>query len=146
MIEVNLDDWNPEAFSYLEEKLFETGALDVFRTSIVMKKGRLGVKLSVLCEKAKQGELEAYLYQETPTIGLRAYVVEKSELNRDFVSFTFEGHSFSVKRVYLNDAPLKYKVEFEDLKRVARLTGESLYRLNQRLETALEAEALWKKL
>ena len=48
ILETNIDDMNPEFYGYVEEKLFEKGALDVFKTPIFMKKGRPGVKLSVL--------------------------------------------------------------------------------------------------
>ena len=48
ILETNIDDMNPEFYGYVEEKLFEIGALDVFKTPIFMKKGRPGVKLSVL--------------------------------------------------------------------------------------------------
>lgn len=130
----------------MEEKLFAAGALDVFRTSIAMKKGRLGVKLSVLCAQADQPNMERLLFLETPTIGLRAYPVEKTELKRDFADWTFEGHSYRVKRVYFQGEALRYKLEYEDLKRGASLTGEPFHQLKHRLEMALEAEERWKRL
>ena len=37
-IEANIDDMNPEVFSYFFEILFENGARDVFLTPIIMKK------------------------------------------------------------------------------------------------------------
>jgi pyridinium-3,5-bisthiocarboxylic acid mononucleotide nickel chelatase len=49
MLETNIDDMNPEVFSYVVPMLLEKGALDVFLTGIIMKKGRPGTKLNVLC-------------------------------------------------------------------------------------------------
>lgn len=118
----------------------------MFRTSIVMKKGRLGLKLSVLCERASEDAIQALLFLETPTIGLRAYEVEKSELERDIVYFDFEDQRYRLKRVYFRGEALKYKLEYDDLKASASLRGEPLNSLIKRLEHALEAEELWKTL
>ena len=38
MIETNIDDMNPEVFGVVMERLFSGGALDVYFTSIMMKK------------------------------------------------------------------------------------------------------------
>ncbi|MEW6714986.1 MAG: nickel pincer cofactor biosynthesis protein LarC, partial [Nitrospirota bacterium] len=43
VIETNIDDMNPQVYEYVMERLFEAGALDVFLTQIIMKKGRPGV-------------------------------------------------------------------------------------------------------
>ena len=48
MIECNIDDTTPELIAFLTEKLLSKGALDVFTQSIMMKKQRSGIKLSVL--------------------------------------------------------------------------------------------------
>ena len=42
---------NPELYEYIIDKLFNEGALDVYLTPIIMKKGRPSVKISVLCKK-----------------------------------------------------------------------------------------------
>ncbi|MFO0844946.1 MAG: nickel insertion protein [Gemmataceae bacterium] len=48
------------------------GALDVF-TPIQMKKSRPGVLLSVIAPAAAVGEVEAVLFRETQTFGVRKY-------------------------------------------------------------------------
>ena len=50
IVECNIDDMNPELYEYIIDKLFNEGALDVYLTPIIMKKGRPSVKISVLCE------------------------------------------------------------------------------------------------
>ena len=50
IIECNIDDMNPELYEYIIDKLFNEGALDVYLTPIIMKKGRPSVKISVLCK------------------------------------------------------------------------------------------------
>lgn len=111
-----------------------------------MKKGRLGLKLSVLCDRINEEAIKMLLFLETPTIGLRAYEIEKSELERDVVQFDFENQRYRLKRVYLNGEALKYKLEYDDLKASADLKGEPLYSLIKRLVQALEVDALWKTL
>ncbi|MGH2575788.1 MAG: nickel pincer cofactor biosynthesis protein LarC, partial [Ignavibacteria bacterium] len=50
-IETNIDDMNPQVYPYVMERLFEIGARDVYYNSVVMKKGRPGILLSVLAEE-----------------------------------------------------------------------------------------------
>ncbi len=71
LIEVNLDDMNPEWFPVVQQKLLDAGALDVYLSSIVMKRGRPGTQLSVLCEPGKEMDMIAVLFAETTTFGAR---------------------------------------------------------------------------
>lgn len=38
VLETNIDDMSPEILSYVEERLFEAGAKDVYTTAITTKK------------------------------------------------------------------------------------------------------------
>jgi uncharacterized protein (TIGR00299 family) protein len=49
MIETNIDDINPEIYSYLVQKLLDHGALDVFLTNIQMKKSRPQTRCQTQC-------------------------------------------------------------------------------------------------
>ncbi len=71
LLEVNLDDMNPEWFPELQQSLLEAEALDVYYTPIVMKRGRPAVRLSVLCEPGKEMRLMDMLFQHTTTFGVR---------------------------------------------------------------------------
>ncbi|MDQ4044336.1 MAG: nickel pincer cofactor biosynthesis protein LarC, partial [Chloroflexota bacterium] len=48
LLEANIDDMNPEFYELLMERLFDAGALDVFLTSITMKRGRPATRVSVI--------------------------------------------------------------------------------------------------
>lgn len=65
ILETNIDDMNPEFYGYIEEKLFEVGALDVFKTPILMKKGRPGIELSVLTNEKVEKNVLDVIFEET---------------------------------------------------------------------------------
>ena len=50
VVEVNLDDMNPQIYGYFLEKALAAGALDVYTTPVQMKKNRPGTLLTVLCK------------------------------------------------------------------------------------------------
>src|SRR5215471_19613611 len=85
VIEANIDDMTPQNFAYVTEKLLNAGALDVFTAPIQMKKGRPGQLLHVLAESARVDTLSRIVFQETTTIGLRRYPVDRTTLERQFV-------------------------------------------------------------
>lgn len=120
ILEANIDDMNPELYGYVEEKLFEAGALDVFKTPIFMKKGRPGIKLSVLTsEKAEKNVLDVF-FEETTSIGVRKYKVEKAMLDRDFSKVKTEYGDITVKKSYYKGKLVKYKPEYEECKAIAK--------------------------
>ncbi|WP_160687411.1 nickel pincer cofactor biosynthesis protein LarC [Clostridium sp. C2-6-12] len=131
ILETNIDDMNPEFYEYIEEKLFEAGALDVYKTAIFMKKGRPGVKLSILItEKLEQDVLEV-IFKETTSIGVRKYKVEKIMLNREFSKVQTEYGNITIKKSYYKGKLVKYKPEYEECKAVAKeknITLDSIYK------------------
>lgn len=72
ILQTNLDDLNPEILAYAAEKLLAAGALDVWLTPVIMKKGRPGSLLTVLCRPEKENELLKIILAETSTLGVRA--------------------------------------------------------------------------
>jgi pyridinium-3,5-bisthiocarboxylic acid mononucleotide nickel chelatase len=82
LMETNIDDCSPQVVSYAMDRLFEAGALDVWQTPILMKKGRSGIKISVLCPDSLRTGLERMIFKETTSIGIRSYAVERTALDR----------------------------------------------------------------
>lgn len=120
ILETNIDDMNPEFYGYVEEKLFEAGALDVFKTSIFMKKGRPGIKLSVLVnEKCEKNALDI-IFEETTSIGVRKFRVEKIMLNREFSKVKTAYGDITIKKSYYKGKLVKYKPEYEECKTIAK--------------------------
>lgn len=119
LIETNLDDLSPEITAYVSEKLFEQGALDVFLTPILMKKGRPAAKLSVLADDTLRDALMETLLTETTTFGVRCSTVERFKLSRHFTEVKTRWGVVRVKHGYLRDKLLKSVPEYEDCKRLA---------------------------
>lgn len=119
IIETNLDDMNPELYGYVEEKLFASGALDVYKTPITMKKGRLATKLSILTNLVNEKKILDIIFKETTSIGVRKYKVDKVMLNREIVQIDTKYGTINVKNSYYNGELVKYKAEYEDCRRIA---------------------------
>lgn len=120
IIETNIDDMNPEFYEYIEEKLFSNGALDVYKTAIIMKKGRPAIKLSVLVSANKEEEVLKIIFKETTSIGVRKYKVEKIMLDRDFSKKTTVFGEVMLKNSYYKGELIKSKPEYEECKIIAK--------------------------
>ncbi len=123
MIETNIDDMSGEIYSYLMNKLFESGALDVFIAPVIMKKSRPAHVLSVLCESGKVDALEEIIFTETTTFGTRRYEVERSELERTISKVKTSYGEISVKKGYLNGKYLKFSPEYDECAEAAKKHG-----------------------
>ena len=135
--EANIDDSTPEVLGYAMERLFEEGALDVFFTSIQMKKNRPGVMVSFLCRPALLDTLAQILLAETSAIGLRYYRAERIVLQRRVVEQQTEFGPVRFKQVIDNNGSLlRTSPEYEDCRRIARENvipcREVMARLQQR--------------
>ena len=120
VIETNIDDMNPQLYESVMENLFKAGALDVFLTQIIMKKGRPGVKLTVLCIESKKGELSEIVLKETTSIGLRYYETERKVLQREIREVDTEFGKVKVKIAKSGTDITKMMPEYEDCKRIAK--------------------------
>ena len=126
VLETNLDDAAPEVVGYAVERLFAAGALDVFTVPIQMKKGRPGVLLTVIAEEEMVGELEAVLFRETATFGVRRYKAERTKLQREAVEVQTPWGPVKAKRGWRADGFEVVTPEYEDCARVARAHGVPL--------------------
>ena len=125
ILESNIDDCAGEILGYTMDLLFEAGARDVWFTPIFMKKNRPAYKLSVLCAEEQIRALDAILFRETTTIGVRRYRVERTALPRRFFEVEVPGGTVHIKACQLPDGTEKRYPEYEDVKRIARETGKS---------------------
>jgi hypothetical protein len=125
----DIDDMNPEHFAHVETLLFESGALDVVRLNALMKKGRQGTRLSVLCNPGDRERISRVMLRETTTFGLRVERVERMTLQRRVVDVDTEFGAVRVKVGYLDDVPIKASPEYDDCARLASTSDTPISRV-----------------
>jgi len=123
ILECNIDDMNSEIYDFLMVRLIKNGALDVYFTPIIMKKGRPAIKISILCIGERMAELQEILFLETTTFGLRSYEVEKNMLQRSFEKVNTIYGSITVKVGYYKGKKIKCKPEFDECRKLAEEFG-----------------------
>jgi pyridinium-3,5-bisthiocarboxylic acid mononucleotide nickel chelatase len=136
-LECNIDDMNPEFFEYISESLFREGASDVFLSNIMMKKGRPGVVLNVICETEKAEKLKGIIFRESTSLGIRTFPFRKDTLVRKFEKVTTVYGEVTVKRSYYNDLEVSYKPEYDDCRRIAQEIGMPLKEVYNNIMAAL---------
>ncbi len=84
VIEATIDDAIPQLLAHFLESAFELGALDATLSPVVMKKNRLGTKLTLLAPMDRMDALIEAVFRETTSIGVRYFPVERRVLERAF--------------------------------------------------------------
>jgi pyridinium-3,5-bisthiocarboxylic acid mononucleotide nickel chelatase len=120
LIQANIDDMNPEWTSYISDKLFAAGANDVYWIPIIMKKGRPGIMLNVLMEEASLGAIEAIIFSETTTLGIRYLHASCHRLAREFHCIETKWGSLSVKAGFHQGKLVQYAPEFKECEEIAK--------------------------
>ena len=136
VMETNIDDSTGEILGYVQEKLFEEGALDVFFTPIFMKKGRPAYRLTVACKRKDMLKLQNIIFRETTTIGIRYRFESRTELAREFVEIDTKYGKIKAKKVINNGETYIYP-EYENMKKLAKENNiplKELYKLEELLE------------
>lgn len=121
----NLDDMTPEELSFAMEELFTLGALDVYFTSIGMKKSRPGVKLTCMCRERQRKQMLECIFKHTTTLGVREYVCKRYELDRSEKTVRTQDGEVRVKTSSGYGA-VREKAEYEDLAALARKSGKTI--------------------
>lgn len=119
ILQANIDDMNPEMVPYVIEKLLQAGANDVYFYPILMKKGRSGFILNVLCNVRKVKMLKTIIFKETTTIGVRGLPVEVHRLGRTFDKVKTSWGHITIKIAKYEDDIVQVAPEFEDCKKLA---------------------------
>lgn len=85
VLEANVDDMTPELAAPLVEALLDAGARDAWLAPLLMKKGRPALLVGALCDASARSAVEATLFRESTTIGVRAHAVDRTALARRIV-------------------------------------------------------------
>ncbi len=119
VIETSIDNMNPEIFSFVMDRLFETGALDVSWTPVFMKKNRPATKVEVLCMPDKKEAVMQCLFNETTTLGIRYFETRRRILERKAETVDSVYGPVVVKRIRQADGTQRLAPEYEACKRIA---------------------------
>ncbi len=119
MIECNIDDMNPEFFEHISEKLFSSGASDVFISNIIMKKGRPGNILNVICEYGYADIIKEIIFTESTSVGIRTFPFRKDTLLRKFDTIKTIYGEVTVKRSFYKEKEVSCKPEYDDCRKIA---------------------------
>jgi pyridinium-3,5-bisthiocarboxylic acid mononucleotide nickel chelatase len=137
LLECNIDDMSPEAHGHVLERLFASGADDVWLAPIVMKKNRAAVALSAICALDKEEALAEAILRETTTFGLRRSYYRKTALERRSSAVSTSLGEVRVKTGFLGGHAIKSKAEYEDLRRIADERGMSVMAVRDALKKEL---------
>lgn len=141
VIETEIDDMNPELFPYVQQKLFEHGAKSVSAQNILMKKGRPGVLVRVLCDAGSVDKLCETLFRETTTLGAIYYPVGRKKLARKIIEVHTQYGTVRVKLGVLGSEIINIAPEYEDCKKLADKMGVALKEIyNAAMEAARHYE------
>jgi pyridinium-3,5-bisthiocarboxylic acid mononucleotide nickel chelatase len=126
VLETNLDDISGEIIGHTTTKLLEAGALDVYTTSIQMKKNRPGVLLSVLAGGDLVPKMEKIIFRETGTLGIRRWQACRHKLERRPHQVPTAWGTIDGKLAVLSDGSTSFSPEFESCKKIAEQHGVPL--------------------
>lgn len=135
VLQTNVDNTTAEDLSTTCELLLRAGALDVWQTPCTMKKGRLGVQISVLCAEAQLHQLETVLFNQTGTIGLRLQRLERHKLPRREANRDTKLGPVRGKEVLLPDGQWRFSVEHDELRDLAKANNLPLQSVRRMLES-----------
>ena len=120
LLETNIDDMNPQFFEPLSERLFAAGALDVWLTSVTMKKGRPATVVSAIVPANQRAAVERALFVESTTIGVRATPVSRTRAPRRFETVTTRWGDVRLKLRGWEGRVIGAMPEYDDCLRLSR--------------------------
>ncbi len=132
VVEAAIDDATPQLLAHFLERAFELGALDATLSPVVMKKNRLGTKLSLLVESARLDALAEAVFRETTSIGVRYFPVGRRVLERERRAVRVGGATVGLKVAKLGGRAVNVQPEYGDLVEAARRTGAPLKEIARR--------------
>lgn len=124
VLQADVDDESPQVLAAACERALALGALDAHLAPLLMKKGRPGTRIEVLCRPEDRDRFLRFLLTETSTLGVKVRRVERYALERRFDTVNVEGQQIRVKVAVLDGEDLRGVPEFEDCRAAAEKLGK----------------------
>lgn len=119
ILEATIDDMNPQIYGFLMDKLFDTGAKDVYYTPVYMKKNRPGIVVTITSPVSKEEEIKKLMFRESTTIGIRRFKIERTELDREFKTVKMDSGEVNFKVSSYKGEVVNTSPEYEDIKKIS---------------------------
>jgi uncharacterized protein (TIGR00299 family) protein len=119
-IETNIDDMSPQVFGHVLPMLLAAGALDVYFTSIFMKKNRPATMMSVIARRADEAHLAQIILEETTTMGMRVIPIYRYEADRRMETVETEYGEVPIKLKILDGLVIQTSPEYDVCSRLAQ--------------------------
>lgn len=126
VLEAQVDDATGQAIAFALENALAAGAFDAFAVPIIMKKGRPGILLTLLCAPGRAAEFETLLLTQTPTFGVRHSSIGRVKLARSHLTVATKYGAIRLKLGRRGDAIVHVAPEYEDCAAAARQAGAAL--------------------
>lgn len=124
-LESDLDDCTGEALGRVIELLMAAGAREAHAIPIVMKKGRPGHQLEVICDGKLAPALERIIFENTTTIGIRSMDMRRHALPRTPDGIETPYGRVATKLVVMPDGHVRAYPEYSSVIEACERAGAS---------------------
>ncbi len=145
VLETNVDDLSGEVLASVVAAMISAGARDACVIPIVMKKGRPGHIVRVICRPDDSERLARLLARETGSLGIRCmpmvhrFVADRT-VSQEVVMVNGVPFAVDVKTAFMDGRPYSKKAEFDQVQKAADAAGVSV----RDMKRVVEEEA-WKR-
>jgi len=126
-----IDDATGEQLAFAAEILLGAGALDAYYMALVMKKGRPGWQLTVLCKPDLSGTLSDLILKHTSTGGVRRRQIDRRVLRRSVITVSTSFGEVRIKEFAGADGGVRPAPEYDDCKALAVKAGVAVARVQE---------------
>ena len=123
VLETTVDDLPGELLPPVLDALRAAGATDAWARPVLMKRGRPGQEITCVSDPWHGDTLRGVLFRETTTVGIRGYLVEQWQLQREWTTVDVAGYQVRLKIGRLGDDVVNVAPEYEDCAAAAASTG-----------------------
>lgn len=135
-LESDLDDCTGEALGRAIELLMASGARDAHAVPVVMKKGRPGYQLEVICDESNEEQLRDIIFATTTTIGIRSVKMRRYPLRRRPGEVITAYGPIAVKRVVTPGGIVRSYPEYASVVEASERTGATFQEVFRAAEAA----------
>ena len=138
-LESDLDDCTGEALGRVIELLMAAGAREAHAIPIVMKKGRPGHQLEVICDGELAPALERIIFENTTTIGIRSMDMRRHALPRTPDGIETPYGRVATKLVVMPDGHVRAYPEYSSVIEACERAGASFQDVFRATQAAADA-------